>query len=58
MILLKKYRKDVIIVNDKQLLKKRNKLLIDNKNEKIFKFCDESIFVEKTIKNWKFELKI
>ena len=56
MISLRKLRKDVVIY-DKQLLKKRNKLLIDNKNEKIFKFCDESIFVEKTIKNWKFELK-
>ena len=41
----------------KQLLKKRNKLMVSNKNEKIFKFCDESIIVEKTIKNWKFELK-
>ena len=41
----------------KQLLNKTDKLLIENKNEKIFKFCDESIIVEKTIKNWKFELK-
>ena len=40
-----------------QLIVETNKSPLFTKEEKIFKFCDESIIVEKTIENCKFKLK-
>ena len=40
-----------------QLIVETNKSPLFTKEEKILKFCDESIIVEKTIENYKFNLK-
>ena len=40
-----------------QLIVETNKSPLFTKEEKILKFCDESIIVEKTIENCKFNLK-